>query len=287
MALKLSSNRTSSFRDLPGDKGLAGLGRQSDRAFSFRNLPGGTFAGNALRALLTTALSGSNNDLTFSAVDRGTSGNSITVAYVVSGNSTPLTVAVSGSAITVNVATSGGGAATSTAAQIKAAVEAAVDAGRLVSVTYPSGNDGTGVVTALAATNLAGGTNLVTYGRMVLATLTTALTGSNNDLKLTAKSPNYQGAAGNAISLTIVDPPGNNAALSVSVSGTDITVNGATDGSSALTSTAALVKAAIEASAAAAALVTVTYPAGNDGSGVVTALAKTNLSGGVDWVAGP
>ena len=140
---------------------------------------------------------------------------------------------------------------------------------------------------ALSILALASGTSLVTYGKMVLASLTTAMTGSNNDLTLTAKAPDYQGKAGNAITLTIVDPPGNNATLSVDVSGTAITVNGATNSASALTTTAAQAKAAIEADDEANALVTVTYPAGKDGSGVVTALSATALSGGLDYTTGP
>lgn len=109
------------------------------------------------------------------------------------------------------------------------------------------------------------------------ASLTTAMAGANNDIVLTAKEDVREG---NDVSLTIVDPPGNNAALSVTVSGNAITVNGATDGVSALTSTASQVIAAINADAAASALVTASLAAANDGTGVVTALAQTYLAGG-------
>ncbi len=54
----------------------------------------------------------------------------------------------------------------------------------------------------------------------------------------------------------------------------------------AITSTAALIKTAIEASAAATALVTVANAGGNDGTGVVIALAATPLASGVDGTAG-
>lgn len=54
----------------------------------------------------------------------------------------------------------------------------------------------------------------------------------------------------------------------------------------AITSTAALVEAAIEAEATAAALVTVENKAGNNGTGVVTAMAETPLAGGVDGTVG-
>jgi hypothetical protein len=52
----------------------------------------------------------------------------------------------------------------------------------------------------------------------------------------------------------------------------------------AITSTATQVKAAIEANTAAAALVNIANKAANDGSGVVTAMAKANLAGGADGI---
>lgn len=110
-------------------------------------------------ASLTTALAGSNNDLTYTAQKRGVPGNSVTVTYVVAGASTPLSVSVSGNDITVNVATSAGSTATSTAAQVTAAVQASAAASALVLVGNAPANDGTGVVTALAQTPLAGGTD--------------------------------------------------------------------------------------------------------------------------------
>lgn len=117
------------------------------------------------------------------------------------------------------------------------------------------------------------GTTLSTAGG-AYATMTTACTGTNNDLTFTAKA---SGTGGNSISVTYVNP-GGAGALSVAVVGTDITVTLAYSG--AITSTAAEVKAAVEAKAEAAALVTVSYPTGNDGSGVVTAVSKTTLAGG-------
>lgn len=117
----------------------------------------------------------------------------------------------------------------------------------------------------------------------VAAALTTALTGTNNDLVFTAK---VKGAAGNSITVAYVDPGANDAALSVQVTGTEIVVSLATDGSGVITSTAAQVEAAIEASTAAAALVTVANAAANDGTGVVTAMAEDALEGGVDGTPG-
>jgi hypothetical protein len=109
------------------------------------------------------------------------------------------------------------------------------------------------------------------------ATLSTDLAGNNNDLKFTAK---LKGHFGNAIKVEYVDPDAASAKLGVTVSGTTISVSLATDASKDITSTAALVKAAIEATPAAAALVTVANKAADTGAGVVTAMAATALANG-------
>ena len=102
------------------------------------------------------------------------------------------------------------------------------------------------------------------------------------EIDLVAKTP---GAAGNGITLDLVDPEANDAALAVAVDGLAITVDLATNGSGEITTTAAQLKAAIEASAAAAALIGVSFTTGNDGTGVVTAAALT-LTGGKDRFEG-
>ncbi len=109
------------------------------------------------------------------------------------------------------------------------------------------------------------------------ATLSTDLAGDNNDLKFTAK---LKGHFGNAIKVEYVDPDAASAKLGVTVSGTTISVSLATDANKAITSTAANVKAAIEAVPAAAALVSVANVAANSGAGVVTAMAATALANG-------
>ena len=109
------------------------------------------------------------------------------------------------------------------------------------------------------------------------ATLETDLAGNNNDLKFTSK---LKGHFGNAIKVEYVDPDAASAKLGVTVSGTTISVSLATDASKDITSTAALVKAAIEATPAAAALVTVANKAADTGAGVVTAMAATALANG-------
>lgn len=63
-------------------------------------------------------------------------------------------------------------AITSTAAQVKAAIDGSTPAAALVTVANAGGNDGTGVVTALAATALAGGA--AAYSGVVVQTLVEA-----------------------------------------------------------------------------------------------------------------
>jgi hypothetical protein len=108
------------------------------------------------RATLTTNLTGANNDLYLFSKVPGTTGNAITFRIVVAGNNTPLSVSVTGSAITVNSATDSGGVPTSTAADVRKAVNLFPAAYLLVHAQNAPQNDGTGVVTALAATNLTG-----------------------------------------------------------------------------------------------------------------------------------
>lgn len=116
----------------------------------------------AAQASLTTQTAIPNGELKFTANFPGPAGNNIRVRYVVAGNNTPLTVAVTGNDITVNVATSAGGVGTSTAIQIRDAINASTTAAALVSAALAPNNDGTGVIVAAAAfayTNLQGGSN--------------------------------------------------------------------------------------------------------------------------------
>lgn len=118
------------------------------------------------------------------------------------------------------------------------------------------------------------------------STLTSNPAGDDNSLIFTAVDA---GPDGDAISIEYVDPAANDAVLSVDVAGTAITVNLATNGAGAITSTAADILAEIEATPAADALVVVTINAadtgsGDDGSGVVTAMVLANLEGGA-WGA--
>lgn len=113
--------------------------------------------GGGIAATLTTVLAGLNNDLLYTAVVTGTSGNAITITYTNDGLNIVLSVTVAGSAITVHLATDGGGVITSTAANVDAEIAVTPAANALVTVVNAAGNDGTGLVTVLAATPLTGG----------------------------------------------------------------------------------------------------------------------------------
>lgn len=109
-------------------------------------------------ASLSTAMTGTNNDVTLTAQTAGADGNSITLALVdPSGNDQELSVAVAGTDIVVSLATNGSGTITTTAAQLIAAIEGDADAAALVAIDNKGADDGTGVVTALTETALAGG----------------------------------------------------------------------------------------------------------------------------------
>ncbi len=229
-----------------------------------------TTAGAAGPATLDTAIAGADNDLRFTAATTDGSGDSISITYVDPGApSQPLSVSVDGRRIVVSLATDGGGAITSTAAQVMAAINADSDASALVSAALAPDNDGTGVVAAMSETNLA------YNGRQ--ADLDTALSGADNDFVVTA---NAFGTSGNNITLTLSDPGAPSQPLSVTVAGNDITVSLATNAQGVITSTASDVVSALNSSAAASALVSAALAPGNDGTGVVTAMSQTNLSGG-------
>jgi len=112
----------------------------------------------------------------------------------------------------------------------------------------------------------------------VKATLLTGVVANNNALTWLAK---WAGLPGNEISLTLLDPAGNDQALSVDVVGRDIIVSLATSGAGAIVSTGAEVIAAIEASPAAD-LVTVDNTGVSTGAAAVVAVAETDLAGGAD-----
>lgn len=113
----------------------------------------------------------------------------------------------------------------------------------------------------------------------VKATLATGTVAANNALTWTAK---LTGVLGNKISVRLVDPKANNAALAITVAGQAITASLATGPTGTITTTAAALKTAIEANAAANAMVGLANTGASTGAGVLAALATTFLVGGQD-----
>ncbi|WP_210418421.1 M14 family zinc carboxypeptidase [Agromyces intestinalis] len=99
--------------------------------------------------------------------------------------------------------------------------------------------------------------------------LAQGLLGTANASRVGLDSTAWGHEGGNDLVVTAVDPGAANAPLSVSVAGSTVTVSLATDASGAVTSTAAQVVAALNASPAAAELVTAYTYRGNAGTGVV------------------
>jgi phage tail sheath protein FI len=114
----------------------------------------------------------------------------------------------------------------------------------------------------------------------VAASLTLGSVDANTGLVYTAATA---GAAGNASDVYPRYPRSASQALAVSVAQTTVTVSLATDGTGAIVSTAAEVLVAIEASAAASALISVADLDASSGAGIVEPTAKVlPLAGGLD-----
>jgi len=117
----------------------------------------------------------------------------------------------------------------------------------------------------------------VNFAAEVKNAYTTNLTGENNDIVYTSKLDHDDD-----ITITYLDPERESQTLEVVVTGTAIEVYLATNDQNGgeITSTADEIKAAIALVPAAHALVGTADKAGNDGSGVVTALTAATLVGG-------
>lgn len=112
-----------------------------------------------VQASLTTSLTGAQNDLKYVSKWDATKGNATTVSYLDPGGTTheaKVLVDKPNFHIIV-VLRRAAGAIAMTAAEVVAAIRANEDASDLVDVQIASSNDGTGVVTALAATALSSG----------------------------------------------------------------------------------------------------------------------------------
>ncbi|MGE4446618.1 MAG: hypothetical protein AB7C92_08270, partial [Synergistaceae bacterium] len=123
-----------------------------------RKYNGGIFQDNEVKAKLTTDLEGENNDLVYTSKLHGALGNDITIEYHDPEEAEQeLSIDITLYAIKINLATDENGAITTTAEDIKNAIEEHDDAKEIVEVNYAPENDGSGVVTAMAATPLSGG----------------------------------------------------------------------------------------------------------------------------------
>jgi hypothetical protein len=158
----------------------------------------------------------------------------VTITHVVAGVSTAFSVGVIGNAITVNSATDGGGLATSTAADVVAAIVASTAASALVSAQAVG--TGLGIVAAAAVAGFA-----------------------NSEVAYTPKVEGVQVRHGN--------PGPSNASILVAVAGKQVTVYPVTDANGIQTSTATAIAAAVNASSLATLLLSAA-PTGT-GAGIV------------------
>lgn len=114
----------------------------------------------AAAASTSTGVVASNNAITYTAKEAGEAGTGISVSQVNPGTvNAALAVSVNGEQITVSLATDGGGAITSTASQVIAAVAANGPASALVAAANQGASTGAGVVPAVAQTALVGGSD--------------------------------------------------------------------------------------------------------------------------------
>ena len=149
-------------------------GMKKIKAGSFIGKSGGKWkkytAGVKAAVTLQPGGAGGNNDITVTAKNAGAAGNSIKVQLKNPGvNSQALKVLLESDTIVVSLATDAAGTITSTAAQVIAAINAALYVKDLVTASNAAGSDGTGVVAAVNATPLAGGTNANVVPTLILA----------------------------------------------------------------------------------------------------------------------
>lgn len=248
---------------------------------------------SAAAALLSTNLSGDNNDLVYTAVEKGISGNDISIAYVVpTVAESPLSVSVTGKAITVSLAS------TAAVPSVKASATTSLtgDNNDLVFTAKTAGVAGNSISVEyeLAGTSDAA-LDCTVSGTAITVVLGTDGTGALDAAKNTATLIKAKiEATPTADALVDVDLAAENTGAGAVTVMDAVALEGgaAADGDGILdaaANTADLVKAAIIASPAASALVTVADKAANDGSVAVTAMSATKLSGGVDgtlWLKG-
>ncbi|MGA2597189.1 MAG: hypothetical protein ABSH09_09390, partial [Bryobacteraceae bacterium] len=213
----------------------------------------GDGSGLVANAAATNLAGGGNSGLTITAATPGAAGDAINVTFQSSGNSSTLSDTVTGNNVVVNLATNASGVATSTAAQVNTLLGLDSNFTAIATSSLTGGNAGDGVVAASAATNLTGG--------------------AAPSLTFTAATP---GVPASPITVSLAANAANQA-LGVSVTGSAITVNLATDANGVVTSTSDQVAAYLAGQASFTALANVTAGSAN---GIIAAHGVTSLTGG-------
>lgn len=151
-----------------GDKEFASL----DRTLANSTAMGRHLSHGSEYASLTTALKHTDNDLTFTAVEKGAAGEKIALEYVdPAGANQALGLTVSKeidgtTRVSISLATDSNGEVTTTAADIKELVNKSKETRNLLEASTPEGQNGTGRVKAMdkAYLDRSGSFDLVTYG---------------------------------------------------------------------------------------------------------------------------
>jgi hypothetical protein len=257
-------------------------------AINSKTFDGGATSGKlSTKAAVSTSLTGTNNDMTFTADTAGTAGNAITVAYSVTGRQPGQSAAdahAHGTAITVDLKTSAGVAATKvlTSDNTELTDGDTVTIGSIVyrfkdtlAQAYDVKRHGTtadttmgNLIKAINGTGIAG---VEYFAGTVAHTQVTAGVLAAHAFTVTANSI---GAAGNAIAIA-------ESSSHLSWASGAVFLSGGEDLNQVL-SLASEVKTAIEADAESAALVDITNAGGDTGAGVVAAMSPITLSGGSD-----
>lgn len=194
-------------------------------------------------------LARSYKNLVYNPIDENLETNAIKIKYIdPCASNQPLSIAVSDKNINISLATNAWGEVTTTATQIKTAID--VNLAVLALVT-------------------------VEYANVVTTTDKIRIAGNNNDLVFSSveKSSNADD-----ITIKYTDRYAINQLLDVTVTNKDINVLLSSDSDGKIKTTANEVIGKINEKASA--LVTVANAEGSDGSGVVKAMPKTNLAGG-------
>lgn len=248
----------------------------------------GTYTGGlSAKAAVSTVLTGANNDMTYTADTAGVAGNAITITYRSTDLPAPNTSAkvhVNSTNIYVDLKTSGGVAATKvlTSDNTELTDGDTVTIGTTVyrfkdtpALAYDVKRDGTTADTTMGnlikAINATGTPGTEYFAGTLIHPTVSAGALAAHAFTASAKTV---GAAGNLIVLA-------EASSHLSWAGGAILLSGGEDLGQVL-SLASEVKTAVEANTEAAALVDITNFAGNDGSGVVTAMTAQTLTGGSD-----